>query len=65
MPHRLLRNDAVTQKTGAPKTTRDEWDDFPKPIKIGPRAIAWIEEEIDAWIDERIRASRGKEANAQ
>ena len=27
---------------------------FPKPIKIGPRASAWIEAEILAWIDARI-----------
>ncbi|EFB2492829.1 AlpA family phage regulatory protein [Escherichia coli] len=28
-------------------------DTFPKPIKIGPRAVAWIEEEIIDWIEER------------
>ncbi|MCQ1820681.1 helix-turn-helix transcriptional regulator [Escherichia coli] len=28
-------------------------DAFPKPIKIGPRAVAWIEEEIIDWIEER------------
>lgn len=26
---------------------------FPKPIKIGNRSIAWIREDIDAWIKER------------
>ena len=27
---------------------------FPAPVKLGPRAIAWIEEEIKVWMDERI-----------
>ena len=27
---------------------------FPKPIKIGARSIAFVESEIDAWINERI-----------
>ncbi len=32
--------------------------DFPEPIKIGARAVAWVEEEVDAWIEARIEASR-------
>lgn len=31
---------------------------FPAPIKLGDRSIGWIDAEIDAWIDERIKASR-------
>jgi prophage regulatory protein len=27
---------------------------FPKPVKLGEGTTAWIEEEIDAWLDERI-----------
>ncbi len=27
---------------------------FPKPVKIGPRAVAWIESDIDAWISARV-----------
>lgn len=27
---------------------------FPAPIKLGEATIAWIEHEIDAWLDERI-----------
>lgn len=26
---------------------------FPQPIKIGPRAVAWDDDEIDAWIAAR------------
>lgn len=27
---------------------------FPAPVKIGPRASAWVGSEVDAWIAERI-----------
>ncbi|HUY68957.1 MAG TPA: AlpA family transcriptional regulator [Alphaproteobacteria bacterium] len=27
---------------------------FPKPISLGPRAVGWLEHEIDAWITARI-----------
>jgi hypothetical protein len=31
---------------------------FPKPVKIGVRRNAWIADEVDAWVAERIAASR-------
>lgn len=31
---------------------------FPAPIRIGDRAIGWIESEVDAWLQERVKASR-------
>lgn len=27
---------------------------FPKPIKIGVRRIAWLEEDLRKWMDDRI-----------
>ncbi|RKO79451.1 dipicolinate synthase [Pectobacterium parmentieri] len=35
---------------------------FPHPVKIGSRSIAFIESEIDEWINQRIAESRGKVA---
>ena len=32
---------------------------FPKPIKIGERAVGWTEQSIQAWQEERIAASAG------
>ena len=32
---------------------------FPKPVKIGSRSIAFVESEIDEWINQRIAESRG------
>nr|DAJ72018.1 MAG TPA: putative transcriptional regulator [Caudoviricetes sp.] len=35
---------------------------FPKTVKIGSRAIAFIESEIDEWVNQRIAESRGEVA---
>jgi len=35
---------------------------FPKPIKLGANASAWISTEVIEWMAERIRKSRGVEA---
>lgn len=35
---------------------------FPSAVKIGVRSIAFIESEIDEWIDQRIAESRGEVA---
>ena len=29
---------------------------FPAPVKLGVRAVAWAEHEIEEWIEARIRA---------
>lgn len=29
---------------------------FPAPIKITNRAVAWVESEVDAWVQQRIDA---------
>jgi prophage regulatory protein len=28
--------------------------EFPRPVKIGKRAIAWLESDLQAWLAERI-----------
>lgn len=33
---------------------------MPAPIKLGDRAVGWVEEEVDAWLTERIEASRSE-----
>ena len=56
---RLIRRPEVELRTGI--TTSRLYDmmaakEFPKPVPIGPFAVAWIESEVDAWINERIEA---------
>jgi prophage regulatory protein len=31
---------------------------FPRPVRIGLRAVAWVEEEIDAYVTEKINTTR-------
>lgn len=31
---------------------------FPPPVKLGERASAWVESEVNVWAAERIAASR-------
>lgn len=60
-PKKLIRLPAVQQKTGCSRSEiyrRVSLGDFPKPIKLGIRASAWVEQEVDSWIDQRITESR-------
>lgn len=55
----LLRLTEVRRRTG--RCRSDIYRDiaagkFPAPVKLGERASAWPEHEINAWIAERIAA---------
>ncbi len=59
----LIRLSEVQRRTGYSKA----WiyrliadDKFPKQVKIGSRSVAFLESEIDGWIDQRIAESRGE-----
>lgn len=57
MSKRILRRQAVTDRTGLPKTTIDRLeaaDDFPKRIRITERTVGWDETAIDKWIEDRL-----------
>lgn len=59
---RLLRRKQVEEKTGLSCSSiyqAMQEGTFPKPISIGPRAVAWVDNEIESWIDEKIRLARG------
>lgn len=32
---------------------------FPSPISLGARAVAWLDHEVDDWINDRVKAARG------
>ncbi len=34
------------------------FSEFPKPIKLGCKSVAWLESEIDDWIKTKIDESR-------
>ena len=58
---RLMRLDEVLARTALSRSTvyRLMWVDesFPKPLKVGPRAVRWRESEIEAWITDCPRAT--------
>jgi predicted DNA-binding transcriptional regulator AlpA len=60
---RLLRRRVVMEMLGIKRTALEEAvkrDDFPKPIVIFKkgRALAWNEDEVLTWLDERFKAQR-------
>ena len=61
MPQSLIRLPEVQRRTSYSKA----WiyrlmsqGKFPASVKIGPRAIAFVESEIDEWISQRIAEYR-------
>lgn len=59
-PPRLMRADDVVTLTGLAKSTIYRLmsiSQFPAAVKIGPRAVRWRVEEVQAWISERSRAT--------
>lgn len=55
---RLVRLPAVKRKVGLGKSSiyaGVKKGTFPKPVKVGPRAVAWHSNEIDEWVESRPR----------
>ena len=62
---RILRLPEVIARVGLRRPTiylHISKGTFPKQINLGPRAVGWLESEIDAWIAARIRARQGSKA---
>lgn len=57
----ILRLPTVKARTGLPRSTiylRISEGTFPKPVNIGGRSVGWVEAQIEAWLAQRIEASR-------
>ena len=57
-PERLLRLPEVISQTGLNRNSIYQLEDFPKPVKIGARATAWVQSEIQLWIKSTIDKQR-------
>jgi prophage regulatory protein len=60
---RTIRLPDVETKIGLKKSTiyaLVRQGDFPLPIKLGPRASAWVESQIDDWLRKRVVVSSAK-----
>jgi prophage regulatory protein len=61
----LLRLSQVRALTGLSRASiyaKATQGQFPKPVKLGARASAWIASEVQDWIATRVALSRGHEA---
>lgn len=57
----ILRLPTVTARTGLSRSTiylRVAEQRFPKPVSLGGRAVGWIENEIDDWLEQQVELSR-------
>lgn len=62
--HTLIRRPEVLRRCGISNTTLHRLihaGDFPPSIRVGPRAVAWVEAEVSDWIKQRIYAGRNPE----
>lgn len=58
---RLLRLTEVTYQVGLGRSAiyaKIKDATFPAPVSIGARAVAWLSDEITAWINGRVATSR-------
>lgn len=60
---KILRLTAVKERTGLSRSgiySMMTQGIFPRSISLSMRSVGWIEEEIDAWINQQIYKSRSK-----
>jgi prophage regulatory protein len=56
---------AVMTATGLSRSTlyaRVKTGEFPAPVKLGARAVAWPVQSVRAWIDDRVNATKAPPA---
>jgi prophage regulatory protein len=66
MSHRILRLNAVKELTGLSRSSiylKISEGQFPTSIKLGDRAVGWVEAEVNEWINLQIELS-GKRVEA-
>ena len=55
---RLIRLPEVQHRVGLGRSTIYRWmseGKFPKPVQLGDYAVAWAEDEVQAWIATRLK----------
>lgn len=60
-PISLSRLPQVKQRVGLSRSSiyaKIAVGEFPAPISLGGRAVAWLDSEITGWITDRLNASR-------
>ena len=65
MTMRFLRLNDVIAATGLSRSTIYKFMDeevFPKTIPLGGRAVAWLESEIEEWMEQRLALRDNQES---
>lgn len=60
MSSRILRRPEVENRIGLSRSTIYDMmaaGTFPRPIKLGAKAVGWPEETIERWIKDRVEAN--------
>lgn len=58
MIEKILRKPAVLDRIGIKNSTLYAWiaqGTFPRPLRIGSRAVGWQESQIDQWIKQKAQ----------
>ncbi len=61
MSKKFIRLPEVKVQTGLSRSSiylRISRGQFPRSISLGGRAVAWLDADIEQWLDERIAASK-------
>ena len=64
----ILRLPAVLSRVGVSRSTLYLWVSecrFPASIPLGERSIGWLESDVTAWIEARVRRARGVQDEAE
>ena len=64
MSFKILRLPAVKELTGLSRSSiylRISKKEFPSSISLGDRAVGWLEDDINQWLEQKVEASRGKQ----
>lgn len=60
-PSQLLRIPEVIKRVGLSRSQiykLIDLGDFPKQVKVCKRVAAWLNQDLDEWIEERVRDGR-------
>ncbi|CDU07381.1 MULTISPECIES: helix-turn-helix transcriptional regulator [Vibrio] len=61
MSQRIIRLPEVKEMTGLSRSTiylRMSKGNFPQSISLGERAVGWLENDVERWLDACITASK-------
>lgn len=58
---RLLSSKDVRARTSLSRATiwrKIGAGEFPRPVRLGPNRVAWVEAQVDAWIERKVAGGR-------